>query len=408
MDREALLTPPLATARERARALAHLNAFISLTDEAGDGPVVAVKDMMDVAGAVTTAGAPVASPVPAAADAAVVGAIREHGCVVIGKANLHPWSLGVTGENSFYGDACHPADPRRVAGGSSSGSAIAVATGMCAWAIGTDTGGSIRIPASLCGVVGFKPTFGALSTDGVVPVARSLDTVGALAPSVAAAAAGFAMMGGRCDLADAFDEAPELGDLAVAVPAGWVEGLDEETAKAWRRVSEGLPEIELPPRAQGSDAALTVLFAEAAALHRERMERDPGSYPADMVDRMRERPPISPAEHQQALDDCRRFGAAVEAAMAGWDALLLPATACVAPPRGRAAEVVEPLTRFTRPFNATGQPVAVLPVPGARLPVGAQIVGHAGRDAALLRVAAAVERGFAAPAMVGGHGGPFD
>jgi aspartyl-tRNA(Asn)/glutamyl-tRNA(Gln) amidotransferase subunit A len=316
--------------------------------------------------------------------------IREAGSLVIGKTNLHPWAFGVTGENPHFGDALNPRDPKRVAGGSSGGSAIAVATRMCAWAIGTDTGGSIRIPASLCGVVGFKPTFGSLSVDGVLPLSRSLDTVGALAPSVAVAAAAFDAMSGRpSEVADA---ARGFSDLRLATPARWVDGLDEETGRTWRAVASGLPELELPDRATGSQAALTVLYAEGASLHRNWIERYSDRYPADVLAKLRRGLLIAEAEYEDAVKTCARFREDMEAAMSGWDALLLPATACVAPLLGQAGDLTEPLTRFTRPFNATGQPVAVVPAPDSLLPVGVQVIGHVGEDTALLRVAAAVER----------------
>jgi aspartyl-tRNA(Asn)/glutamyl-tRNA(Gln) amidotransferase subunit A len=376
-------------ARERAKALAHLNAFISMTDEDGDGTVVAVKDLIDVRDTVTTAGATILPARPAAKDAPVVAAIREHGCLVVGKTNLHPWAFGVTGENPDFGDTRNPSDITRVSGGSSGGSAVAVATGMCAWAIGTDTGGSIRIPASLCGVVGFKPTLGSISTDGVFPVSSSLDTVGPLAPGVADAAEAFEMMSGRPLPLDA--EPPGVPELALAVPAGWVEDLDDETTAAWMSVAEGLPEIDFPQRLHGADPGLTVLYKEAAAVHREWFETRPDTYPADVAEKIRYGLSISAAEYRDALAACRRFREAAEEAMAGWDAVLLPTTARVAPLPGQPVGSTEPLARFTRPFNASGHPVVVVPVPGCPLPVGIQIVGHFGEDGALVRVAAALE-----------------
>ncbi|HZU16135.1 MAG TPA: amidase, partial [Candidatus Dormibacteraeota bacterium] len=181
-------------ARERIRHRSDLNAFISLTDEDGRGPVVAVKDLVDVRGTVTTAGSRLLPQVPADRDAPVIARMRQAGCVVIGKANLHEWAFGLTSENPHYGPVRNPLDPSRVAGGSSGGSAAAVAAGMCDWALGTDTGGSIRVPAALCGVVGFKPTLGTVDTEGVVPLSRTLDTLGPLAPDVRSAASALEAM----------------------------------------------------------------------------------------------------------------------------------------------------------------------------------------------------------------------
>src|SRR6202521_4300166 len=200
ITRRALPTPEnwrvdLAEARRQIEERAHLHAFISTSAEEGAGTVVAVKDLVDVAGMVTTAGGVILPNEPAERDAPVVAAIRARGCVIVGKTNLHEFAFGVTSVNPHYGAVLNPHDPSRVAGGSSGGSAVAVAAGMCDWAIGTDTGGSIRVPAALCGGVGIKPTLGALSTKGVLPLARSLDTVGPIAADVATAALGLEMMG---------------------------------------------------------------------------------------------------------------------------------------------------------------------------------------------------------------------
>ncbi|HEV8596507.1 MAG TPA: amidase, partial [Candidatus Dormibacteraeota bacterium] len=168
-------------AKARISEHTELNAFISVSEETGDGAVVAVKDLVDVRGMVTTAGGIILPRVPAAEDAPVVKRIREAGCVVVGKANLHEFAYGVTSVNPHYGTVRNPHDPTRVAGGSSGGSAAAVAAGMCDWAIGSDTGGSIRIPGSLCGVAGFKPAFGSIDIGGVIPLSPSLDTLGPMA-----------------------------------------------------------------------------------------------------------------------------------------------------------------------------------------------------------------------------------
>src|SRR4029077_11908344 len=187
----------LAQARQRILERADLNAFISVSSEEGSGTVVAVKDLVDVAGMVTTGGGVILPREPATADAPVVKRLRTEGCVVVGKTNLHEWAFGVTSTNPHYGAGRNPHDLDRVAGGSSGGSAVAVAAGMCDWAIGTDTGGSIRIPASLCGVVGFKPALGSIDTNGGIPLAHSLDTLGPLAADIASTARAYSMMSGE-------------------------------------------------------------------------------------------------------------------------------------------------------------------------------------------------------------------
>src|SRR5438132_7937224 len=267
----------LSEARQRIREQADLNAFISISEENGSGTVVAVKDLIDVAGMVTTAGGIILPKVPAAADAPVIKHIRAAGCVVVGKANLHEFAYGVTSVNRHYGPVRNPHDPSRVAGGSSGGSAVAVAMRMCDWAIGSDTGGSIRIPASLCGVVGFKPALGSIDTTGVIPLSRSLDTLGPIAPDVATAAAAYSMMSGETLPVEPM-RAPRLG-----VPAAWVSDLDDDTARAWDVVAAGVPEVDFPDRDELFKVGLTILLVEAAAYHRQWATRYPEKYGADVL-----------------------------------------------------------------------------------------------------------------------------
>jgi aspartyl-tRNA(Asn)/glutamyl-tRNA(Gln) amidotransferase subunit A len=378
----------LAAARERILGQAHLNAFISLTDESGEGPVVAVKDLIYVRGTWTTAGSMMLPFVPDREDAEVVQHIRRHGCVVVGKTNLHEWAFGVTSTNLHFGPVRNPHDPTRVAGGSSGGSAAAVAAGMCDWAIGTDTGGSIRIPAALCGVVGVKPTLGAISTQGVIPLGRSFDTVGPLASDVYTASLALEMMTGRTDFVPR--RQPDPAAIRLAVPAGWDEDLDNEVRLAWTPIAAGLPRIQLPDLREMLRVGLDVLNWEAADLHRSRIESNPDAYGEDVLRRLRDASEVSQETYEAGLAEVPRLRAAVEEAMAGVDAILTPATAIVAPPIGEIG-VGEQLTRFTRPFNVTGQPVVTLPLKSSGLPVGVQLIGHYGQDAQLLEIASSLE-----------------
>jgi aspartyl-tRNA(Asn)/glutamyl-tRNA(Gln) amidotransferase subunit A len=347
-----------------------LNAFISRSNEKGSGDAVAVKDLVDVRGMVTTAGGIILPDVPAESDAPVIGHIRQAGCVIVGKANLHEFAYGVTNINPHYGTALNPHDPSRVAGGSSGGSAVAVAAGMCDWAIGSDTGGSIRIPASLCGVAGFKPTFGSIGIGGVVPLSWSLDTLGPIAPDITTAARAFSMMSGEAvDLSGL--ERPRLG-----IPRGWVSDLDEATARAWALVSEGVAEVDFPARDRLFPTGLTILQAEAATFHRKWATESPEKYGADVLGHIRHGLVIPAVDYVNAVRERPRLQAMAEKAMEGIDALILPATAIVAPRTDAGNEVREPLARFTRPFNTTYQPVAVVPAPVEGLPVGIQVVGR--------------------------------
>lgn len=354
---------------------------------------MAVKDLVDVKGTVTTAGGTILPPEPMTEDAELVRALREHGCAVVGKTNLHEFAFGVTSRNPHYGDVLNPRDPTRIAGGSSGGSAVAVATGMCDWAIGSDTGGSIRIPAALCGVVGFKPTYGTISTLGVVPLSRSLDTMGPLAPDVAAAARALEMMGGPPAAIDGPPRA--IGDFKIGVPAAWITDIDGHVAKAWARASAGLRDVDVPDRRSLARLALTILDFEAASFHRRWLDSVPEKYGADVRDRLREAAQVTDEEYQEALAQREPRRQEMAQAMDGWDALLLPATAVVAP-LVEQSEVRGALSMFTRPFNLTGQPVITLPAPADGLPVGMQVVGHAGREADLVEVARALESAWAA------------
>jgi aspartyl-tRNA(Asn)/glutamyl-tRNA(Gln) amidotransferase subunit A len=374
----------------RIHAHEHLHAFIAVAGEPGQGGAVAVKDLIDVQGFATTGGGAVLPTAPATSDAPLVRRIREAGNWIVGKTNLYEWAYGCAGTNPYFGDVVNPRDRTRTAGGSSSGSAAAVGAGLCDWAVGTDTAGSIRIPASLCGVVGYKPTFGTVDTQGVIPLSRSLDTVGAIAPTVRAAAAGVAMMSG----ATVAPEQPTGKPLRLTIPEGWIEGLDAETSRVWREVSAGLPSIALPDRAAMAEVMAAIQPPESAAFHREWLSQWPYRYSEDLRQKLQRGLGVAAVDYLRAQEEQLRMRSLVEEALLDWDALILPATAVVAPPV-HAAEVREPLLRFTRPFSVTGHPVIVIPAPTQGLPVGIQVVGRHGRDAELIQVASVLERDWA-------------
>jgi len=384
-----------AEARARAKAHPDWNIFISFTDEEGDGPAVAVKDLVRVKGTVTTGGGVRFPKVVDMEDAPVVARLRRHGCVIVGKVNLHEYAYGLTSINPHYGTVANPKALGRVAGGSSGGSAAAVAADMCDWAIGTDTGGSIRCPAAMCGVVGFKPTLGTISTEGVMPLSKTFDTIGPLAHDVLQAAGALAMM---CDVQGLVPSSPrELSSFTLAIPtAQWLGDLDAETSSAWARVSKGLPIIDLPDRSRMAGVSLSILYYEAYQVHKPWLEEDSSKYGADVLATLMRGKDVAQAEYERALEDMLALRQETEAAMQGIDALLLPASAIAPPPVSASSlEAREPLSRFTRPFNVTGQPVFALPYPKEGLPIGFQVVGHFGRDADLVPVAWALERAWA-------------
>jgi aspartyl-tRNA(Asn)/glutamyl-tRNA(Gln) amidotransferase subunit A len=373
--------------RSKTEELAHYGAFISLADDPGSGILVAVKDNIDVEGMVTTAGGKHLSPDPVETDAPIVAAIKKAGCSVVGKTNMHEYAFGVTNHNVHYGIARNPVDESRVPGGSSGGSAVAVGLGLCDWAIGTDTGGSIRIPAGLCGIVGMKPTTGSLSIEGIFPLAESLDVPGPMAPDVRTAARALSAMSGGPDID--VDVAPGWAP-SLAVPQGWEDDLDEETGTVWREVTSGLPRVDFPGWKELEDIFQPILFAEATSYHFEWLRDRPGEYSDDVRSTLELGRKVSGAGYLWAIRQRQRMQDAVERALENFDAVLVPNTLIVAPLIGE-PHVREKLLRFTRPFSLTGHPVVTLPAPTKGLPVGIQVVGRHGQDAALLQVAAALE-----------------
>lgn len=377
-------------ALDRISELRDHNVFIWVDETAsGDGPVVAVKDCVDVAGMPTTAGSIILPKTPVEHDAPAVARIRSAGCAIVGKLNMHEFAFGVTNVNPHFGAIPNPFDPARVVGGSSGGSAAAVAYGMCDWSVGSDTGGSIRIPAALCGVVGIKPTNGSVpSVDGVVPLSRSLDVLGPLAADVATAAQGLAIM--RGEVIDWPDAAP-VASYNIGVPRDWATDLDEPTQAAWSAVREGVPDIDFPALRELEEVFQAILFAEAGAYHRAWVAERAEDYGPDVLGALQLSSKIRAVDYLAAVAARDRLSAAVEAALDGWDAVLLPTTACVAPLQTE-DHVREKLLRFCRPFNLTRHPVISIPAPvGTELPVGIQVIGHLNREAELIGVAAALE-----------------
>jgi aspartyl-tRNA(Asn)/glutamyl-tRNA(Gln) amidotransferase subunit A len=381
----------LSTARERIAGATHLNAFITLLgDEPERHEVVAVKDSVDVAGTVTTVGCAAHDPLPAAVDAPLVKQIRDHGGAIVGKTNMHEWALGLTSANRHYGDVRNPHDTSRVTGGSSGGSAAAVAAELCDWAVGGDTGGSIIVPAALCGVVGYKPTFGLVDTTGTSPVSQSLDTMGALAPGVAIAAHAVEMMTGLTGLQ------PEAGSdftsLRVAVPEGWVTTLDSTYRPVWQAIAAHLPTASLPARAEMHRASEWISLAEAAANHSRWLDPEARSdrYPDDVWARLQIGKALTDEDYRATLERTGRSRSAVDSALQDFDVLLVPATHCVAPLIGQKA--TDELSFYCKPFNATGHPTITVPVPIDGLPTGLLLVGRRNDDATLLAAAAGLER----------------
>jgi aspartyl-tRNA(Asn)/glutamyl-tRNA(Gln) amidotransferase subunit A len=378
------------------------------------GIPIAVKDLFDVEGVRTTAGSKFFADHTADQDAFVVEKLRQSGTLINGKTNTHEIALGITGNNPHYGTARNPWDITRIPGGSSSGSAIAVATGMALGALGTDTGGSIRIPASLCGVVGFKPTRGRVSMRGVFPLSWNLDHVGPLTKCVKDAAIILQVI----SIYDPIDPSSikmltgdYLGHLVddmegrrIAIGSGeFIETSDPEVLEAVReaaRVFEGMGcKVEKVNVDWMRDAALankTIVQADGAAVHRDRLKEHPELFGDDIRRRLEDGAKTTSTEYVLARRTQAEIRKRCELFFESYDLLITPTTPIAAPTIAGhdAVEQAGRLTRFTAPFNLTGLPALSLPCGFTRegLPIGLQIVSRAWADAKALNAGYAYEQ----------------
>jgi Asp-tRNA(Asn)/Glu-tRNA(Gln) amidotransferase A subunit family amidase/ketopantoate reductase len=370
------------------------------------GHPVGVKDIIAVAGVPTRCGSPASDPAPAAADAVVVRRLREAGAEVFATTQCLEYAAGFA--HPEVGDTRNPRDPSRTSGGSSGGSAALVAAGVCDLALGTDTGGSIRIPAAYCGVVGLKPSYGLLPLDGIFPLSPSCDHAGTLTATVAGAADLLTTLTSPATLTPSGSVTFTVGVLAAqlddpsvtsAVRDAVRSALATLRAAGWR-----VTELTAPWLAELAawEAVLAVIVArEAYLVHRD---RDTRRYAEGTRALLTYGASVTGDAYAAALERQAELTAAVEASLTGVDVLAGPTVGYQAPeqdpPFGTGEDHGE--SRFTGPYNLTGHPAVSLPVPvagpptaasggGPALPVGLQLAGRRGADAALLRVAAAAE-----------------
>ncbi|NIH81538.1 amidase [Amycolatopsis viridis] len=404
---------------------AALNAFV-LVDEAGAaeaarradqelasgldrGPLhgipVAVKDLIDMAGLPTTCGSATSSGAPAARDAAVVTRLRERGAVIVGKTTLHEFAYGATGDRSVHGPARNPRDPGRMSGGSSGGSAVAVAAGMVPLSLGTDTAGSVRVPAALCGTVGFKPAYDAIPSTGVHPLAPSLDHVGLFTGSVGDALLGYQALTDQ-------PVRPLPGD-ARSITVGWIRAGD--IARCDPRIEELTHELvtraglacEKVPGFPGWDRAddlfdvfTTLQSREAFEVHQHHLDSDRDRIDAEVFARLDRGRHVSAADYERADAARRELGSLVQELLATHDLLALPTVPFVAPPIGARSvpvdgtelEVRSALLSLTSPWNLTGTPAISVPAGWHDgLPAAVQLVAAPGHEHLLFAAAQAVE-----------------
>ncbi|MEZ5832633.1 MAG: amidase [Dongiaceae bacterium] len=370
------------------------------------GVPVAIKDLIDVAGVPTTFASRAGSPHMASSDATLVRNLRQAGAVILGKTNLLEYAYGAV--HPDFGQTNNPWDPHRTSGGSSGGSAAAVAAGLCFGAVGTDTGGSIRIPAAYCGAVGLKPSYGKVSLDGVQSLSPTLDHAGPLARTCADAAL---MLGGMTG--ESLDGAPrQLEGLRIGLmhhpgaerflePA--VATLFEHAVRAFRDAGAILHEVRLDSLALASDAAVKIVEPEASLIHRDLLRREPGGFSAITRAQLEAGFAISAVEYLDALRLRAELREQFSCLFESVDAIISPAVPWVAPaedpPIGGESGAGEML--YSAVYNLVGLPALVIPcgLSAERLPCGLQIVTAWERDDLVLSIGAAIEQRLSFPAV---------
>jgi aspartyl-tRNA(Asn)/glutamyl-tRNA(Gln) amidotransferase subunit A len=398
----------------------YLNSFLTLTPESAlqqarqaeteimhgnyigalHGIPLGLKDLYETQGIRTTAGSTFFADYIPEVDAAVVQKLKEAGAVILGKLNMHEIALGVTNENPHYGDCCNPWDLTRISGGSSGGNAAALAAGLCMGALGSDTGGSIRIPSALCGVVGLKPTYGRVSLRGVIPLSWNLDHAGPMGRNVRDVAILLQAIAGY-DPEDAWsvnvpvenflnDSINTMRDWRIALAGDDyftdAEIMDEEVLRAVRKAAQDFEDlgarVELVTFPNARDAAMAnglMTTADAAAFHHQRLSDNPQGFGRDVLKRLQTGSAYTSTEYSLAHRMQTILRCQFNEFFTDYDLLLTPTTPVTAPIRGSsdAVECARLLTCFTAPFNLTGLPALSVPCgwSSGKMPIGLQIVG---------------------------------
>jgi aspartyl-tRNA(Asn)/glutamyl-tRNA(Gln) amidotransferase subunit A len=370
------------------RGDAHAGIFLARPEQPAPGIPLAVKDLFDTAGLTTTYGSAIFSEHVPTRTAEIVGRLEQHGYSNVGKTNLHEFAYGTTSENPHFGTVPNPVAPGRIAGGSSGGSAAALAAGLADAALGTDTGGSIRIPAACCEVVGFKPTYGLVSLEGCFPLAPSLDHAGPMARSVEACIEMMEVLVPSFERARL--ESLEEVDAAVA----WTE-LAEPLVRA--RVEEAaarfprLRRLALPL----AEGARTVFMREVADVHRELYAEQADLYGANVAAKIERCLAVTDSEYEAGVKARAEYREQMEELFADVDIVITPTLPFVPPPTGLdERELRGELTRLTWPFNVLGAPALALPCGRAEdgLPASIQLVGRPDADALVLAAGALLEQ----------------
>jgi amidase len=369
-----------------------MTTFITRYETSGPGVRLAVKDLIDMEGEPTTAGcrAVATRAAPATRDAACLAGARAAGARIVGRTNLHELALGVTGVNEWYGTPVNPLDPGRVPGGSSSGSAVAVATGEADVAFGSDTGGSVRIPAACCGTAGLKTTWGRIPLDGVWPLAPSFDTVGPMARTVAGLVTGMQLLEPGFTIAETAGADLTVGRLVLEADPAITAALD----RALGLVGWDCRELTVPGWDDATMQAGLLLVVEAWASDAYLVQDDPEGISAEVRDRLELGSAFDRATVRAAWSAQRTWTATVERIFSEVDVLVTP-TLTIFPPRLDDGDDLL-VSRCTLPVNLAGVPALSLPVPSSGpLPASIQLVGPPRSEERLLAVGALLEAAVA-------------
>jgi aspartyl-tRNA(Asn)/glutamyl-tRNA(Gln) amidotransferase subunit A len=377
------------------------------------GLPVAIKDNIATAGVRTTIGSAFYADHVPDEDATVAAKLREAGAVVLGKVALHEFAFGATTQNPHHGKCRNPWDLDRVPGGSSGGSGASVAAGLCAMALGTDTGGSVRIPSCLNGITGIRPTIGRVSNRHVYPVSWTFDTVGPMAHTVDVVARSLSVIAGY-DHTDPLSVSRPSEDFTASLGQGvkglriglprtfYFEEADPEVVDGVRAAGEELAalgaevfELDLPGAADALEAGATIIRGDAFAVHRDRLREQPERYGEDVRKRLLQCESVTGADYARAREQGRRWTRDVDTAFQSVDAILTPVAGTTAPIADQAEmiETTRRLTRFTYGFTLAGLPGLAVPcgLSTEGLPLGLQLVAAPWQEALLLRIGAAYQ-----------------
>jgi aspartyl-tRNA(Asn)/glutamyl-tRNA(Gln) amidotransferase subunit A len=407
----------LTVTAEEALAAATAAEQAVIRGEGGDslpGIPVALKDNCDVAGVRMTAGTKFLRDNVATADSGVAARLRQAGAVILGKLNMHEWAIGATTRNPFFGPCRNPWDSQRIPGGSSGGSGAALAADMTLAAIGTDTGGSVRIPAALNGISGIRPTVGRVSNRGVVPVSWTFDTVGPMARRVEDIAHLLQVVAGY-DPEDPSSIAMPVPDylseirkdvkgLRIGVlrghfhtePEPSVTKAVQQAARVYERLGAHVEELELPGAEAAIERMSELILTEAAAFHQARREERPEDFGQDVMTRLKRGAAVTGVQYALAREAQRRWQRQIEQVFTQYDLLLAPTCGIAAPviEESEGVETTRLLTRFTYPLNLALVPVLSIPCGFTEegLPIGLQVAARHWQEALVLRAAWAYQQ----------------